>query len=309
MNKNLIRPFSSNFESKKKGKRRKIDYGKTALLKAEKSFKEWKFRKDSELFSSLQHRINDEYLKFKTSNNFYTKDSRINHAVELIKEKRKFSRMESQIKNNEKFQNHSNLYTIQNEIKMEKIRQYEMNYRKKEQKSKLIREKELAKRNQKEKEYPKEEILRRMDVIKEKEKMLNNKLRLKLKNKDLYLKKFKEEGEKICQMRKINLENFIKERKYRIDMMHYEQDNLRGKKRKEIEKRNDDINNFLFEKELINEQKININDKNSIRYQNYKSRIDNILYKRDFDKKVLNKIKFMTSLDPTLSGLGKNLYN
>ena len=211
-----MRPFSSDFSSKKREKRRKIDYGKTALRKARKSLEEWKFKKDSELFSSLQHRISSEFLKFKTSKNFYKKDSRINHIVELLKEKRKLARMDSQIKNFEKFQNHSYLLTIQNQIKADKITEYIRNYRKKEQKSKFIREKELAKRKQKENEYPKDEVLKRLDDIKIKEKLLNAKLRLKLYNKDLYLNKFKEEEDKKCQIRKINLENLIKERNYKI---------------------------------------------------------------------------------------------
>ena len=304
-----MRPFSSDLTFKKKEKRRKIDYGKTALQKARKSLEKWKFRKDSELFSSLQHRISSEFLKFKTSNSFYKKDSRINHIVELLKEKRKLARMDSQIKHFEKFQNHSYLLTIQNQIKRDKINQYIRDYRKKEQKSKLIREKELAKRMEKENEYPKDEILKRLEDIKLKEKLLQAKLRLKLHNKDLYLNKFKEEEEKKCQLRKINLENLIKERNYRINLLRYDEDKLREEKRKELEKKSDDINKFLFSKELINEEKININDNYSIKYQKYKNRIDNILYKKSLDEEALNRIKFMTSFDPALSGLGQNFYN
>ena len=270
---------------------------------------EWKFKKDSELFSSLQHRISNEFVKFKTSNNFYQKDSRINHAVELQKEKRRLTGIEAKMKNYEKVQNHSVLYSIQNEMKKEKIVQYEINYNKKEQKSKLIRENELIKRMQNRNNYPKEEILRNLDDIKEKEKMLNKKLRLKLKNKDLYLIKFKEEEEKKCKIRKINLENLIKERKYRINQLLYEQDKVREIKRKEIEKRNDQINNYIFAKELINEQRININDNYSNKYQTYKSRIDDLVNKNLFDLDALNKIKFMTSFDPTLPGPGQNFYN
>ena len=304
-----MRPFSSDFSSKKREKRRKIDYGKTALRKARKSLEEWKFKKDSELFSSFQHRISSEFLKFKTSKNFYKKDSRINHIVELLKEKRKLARMDSQIKNFEKFQNHSYLLTIQNQIKADKITEYIRNYREKEQKSKFIREKELAKRKQKENEYPKDEVLKRLDDIKIKEKLLNAKLRLKLYNKDLYLNKFKEEEDKKCQIRRINLENLIKERNYKINLLRYDEDKIREEKRKEIEKKNEDINNFLFSKELINEQRININDNYSIKYQKYKNRIDDILYKKNLDGEVFNRIKLMTSFDPALSGLGQNLYN
>ena len=85
--------------------------------------------------------------------------------------------------------------------------------------------------------------------------------------------------------------------------------NQEKKNVRNLKKKNDDINNFLFSKELIKEQKININDNYSIKYQKYKNRIDNILYKKSLDEEVLNRIKFMTSFDPALSGLGQNFYN
>ena len=91
--------------------------------------------------------------------------------------------------------------------------------------------------------------------------------------------------------------------------MRYDEDKIREEKRKEIEKKNEDINNFLFSKELINEQRININDNYSIKYQKYKNRIDDILYKKNLDGEVFNRIKLMTSFDPALSGLEQNLYN
>ena len=51
--------------------------GKTALKRARKSLEEWKNRKDSELFSSLQHRISCEFIKYRTFNNFYKKNLRL----------------------------------------------------------------------------------------------------------------------------------------------------------------------------------------------------------------------------------------
>ena len=36
-----------------------------------------KHQKDTELFSSIQHRIYTEFMKYKAFNNFYKKDSRI----------------------------------------------------------------------------------------------------------------------------------------------------------------------------------------------------------------------------------------
>ena len=190
--------------------------GKTALKRARKSLEEWKNRNDSELFSSLQHRISCEFIKYRTFNNFYKKNLRINCSINLIREKRKLARMEAKIKNIERFNSHNNLYTLHNKLKADKIIKYERDYRKKEEINKRIREKELAKRRKNEKEYPKEFILMRLDEMKDRENKKNKKLRLKLNKKDLYLNKLKSKKHEICEQRKINLENILKERSYRV---------------------------------------------------------------------------------------------
>ena len=280
--------------------------GKTALKRARKSLEEWKNRKDSELFSSLQHRISCEFIKYRTFNNFYKKNLRINCSINLIREKRKLARMEAKIKNIERFNSHNNLYTLQNKLKADKIIKYERDYRKKEEINKRIREKELAKRRKNEKEYPKEFILMRLDEMKDRENKKNKKLRLKLNKKDLYLNKLKVKKHEICEQRKINLENILKERSYRVYEIFDEQNKLREKKRKEITKRYEEIDKFLYEKELINEQRKNINTHYTNRYQNYLHRIDNILYKKYLDKNALNEIKYMIDTDPVLIGLEEN---
>ena len=280
--------------------------GKTALKRARKSLEEWKNRKDSELFSSLQHRISCEFIKYRTFNNFYKKNLRINCSINLIREKRKLARMEVKIKSIERFNSHNNLYTLQNKLKVDKIIKYERDYRKKEEINKRIREKELAKRRKNEKEYPKEFILMRLDEMKDRENKKNKKLRLKLNKKDLYLNKLKAKKHEICEQRKINLENILKERSYRVYEIFDEQNKLREKKRKEITKRYEEIDKFLCEKELINEQRKNINTHYTNRYQNYLHRIDNILYKKYLDKNALNEIKYMIDTDPVLIGLEEN---
>ena len=280
--------------------------GKTALKRARKSLEEWKNRKDSELFSSLQHRISCEFIKYRTFNNFYKKNLRINCSINLIREKRKLARMEAKIKNIERFNSHNNLYTLQNKLKADKIIKYERDYRKKEEINKRIREKELAKRRKNEKEYPKEFILMRLDEMKDRENKKNKKLRLKLNKKDLYLNKLKVKKHEICEQRKINLENILKERSYRVYEIFDEQNKLREKKRKEITKRYEEIDKFLYEKELINERRKNINTHYTNRYQNYLHRIDNILYKKYLDKNALNEIKYMIDTDPVLIGLEEN---
>ena len=62
----------------------------------------------------------------------------------IIKEKRKLARKNAQINNNEKFQNHSALYLLQNKLRRDKILEYENNYKKKDELCKSIREYELA---------------------------------------------------------------------------------------------------------------------------------------------------------------------
>ena len=293
----------SSLNSNKKEKRNINNCGKTALKRAKKSLEEWKNRKDSELFSSLQHRISCEFIKYRTFNNFYKKNLRINCSINLIREKRKLARMEAKIKNIERFNSHNNLYTLQNKLKADKIIKYERDYRRKEEINKRIREKELAKRRKNEKEYPKEFILMRLDEMKDRENKKNKKLRLKLNKKDLYLNKLKAKKHEICEQRKINLENILKERSYRVYEIFDEQNKLREKKRKEITKRYEEIDKFLYEKELINEQRKNINTHYTNRYQNYLHRIDNILYKKYLDKNALNEIKYMIDTDPVLIGL------
>ena len=290
----------------KKEKRKINNCGKTALKRARKSLEEWKNRKDSELFSSLQHRISCEFIKYRTFNNFYKKNLRINCSINLIREKRKLARMEAKIKNIERFNSHNNLYTLQNKLKADKIIKYERDYRRKEEINKRIREKEIAKRRKNEKEYPKEFILMRLDEMKDRENKKNKKLRLKLNKKDLYLNKLKAKKHEICEQRKINLENILKERSYRVYEIFDEQNKLREKKRKEITKRYEEIDKFLYEKELINEQRKNINTHYTNRYQNYLHRINNILYKKYLDKNALNEIKYMIDTDPVLIGLEEN---
>ena len=296
----------SSLSYNKKEKKNINNYGKTALKRARNSLEKWKNRKDSELFSSLQHRISCEFNKYRTYNNFYKKNLRINCNIDLIREQKKLARMETKMKNIERFNNHHNLYTLQNKLKVDKIIEYEREYRKKQEINRRIREKELTKRIRNEKEYPKEFILMKLNEMKEKENKKNKKLRLKLNKKELYLNKLKAKNHEICEQRKINLDNILKEKSYRVNEILDEQNKLREKKRKEISKRYEEIDNFLYEKELINEQRKNINTHYTNRYHNYLNRIDNILYKKYLDKNSLNKIKFMINTDPVLFGLEEN---
>ena len=246
----------------KKEKRIRFNYGQTALKKARKSLETWKMNKDSELFLSLQHRISSEFIKFRTSNSFYRKDSRINENVQKVIEKRKLTRIIMESKSKEKFQKHYELYTIQNKMRDDKIRQYKRNYIQKGKKARLIK--------------------------------------LKIKRKDLFLFKFNKEKDELCKLKKIVSDDIYKEKIYKIKYFLYEKNKLIEDKRKEIEKRNEEIEKFLYEKELINQQKLDIIDHYKNKYLSYQKKIDDILYKKNLDNNSLNKIKLITSFEPAL---------
>lgn len=90
--------------------------------------------------------------------------------------------------------------------------------------------------------------------------------------------------------------------------MKNEENKLREEIGKKIGKRNEEIDKFKYEKELINEKRININDNYTNKYLNYIGKIDNILFKKNLNKESLNQIKLIASSEPALSGLGQNLY-
>ena len=299
---NSIRSFSGNNRNRKK-----IVYGKTALKNARKSFDKFIMDKERELFSRLQHRIDTEYIKSKTKEDFYKRDTKLNAAYEFVKENKRYIRLENQVKNIEKFRNHSYLYNIENKKRKEKIRRYQKEYKIKENKIKITRERELNKRIERFKDYPQDIIIKRLNDMERKRNIKNKQLKLKLMIKDEYLNRLKEEKERNCKQKREEFENILKIKSYQIKILFTEQSKQREKIRKEINKRNKDINIFLNEKEKINEEKRNIIDYYNNKYQAYSGRIDDILYKKDLDKEAINQIQLMSSEDPSLSGLAQNL--
>ena len=107
-----MRPYSS--YSKGRRNKNNIVFGKTALENIRRSLDRFKLEKDRELFSRLQHRINTEYIKSKANDDFHKRDIRLNTAYQFIKEQQKFIRLDNQVKNLEKFQNHSCLFNKEN---------------------------------------------------------------------------------------------------------------------------------------------------------------------------------------------------
>ena len=85
-------------------------------------------------------------------------------------------------------------------------------------------------------------------------------------------------------------------------------DNLKkDQKMKEIDERKDKINNFLNEKEKINEEKRYINDNFTNQYNFYSQEINELMYKRPMDKTSLNNIRDMVSQNPNIAGITYNI--
>ena len=132
-------------------------------------------------------------------------------------------------------------------------------------------------------------------------------LETELSIKEKKIKLSRDKKAKHYETKKIELENNLKLRNQRINHILTEQNKQREEIWKKIEKRNKDIDRLLFEKEKINEQKRNISDYYTNKYEIYSDKIDNILYKKDFDNNVIKQIHMMSSTDHALAGLGQNL--
>lgn len=300
-----MRPFSASIRTNRNPKI--IVFGSTALKIARKSLDKFILEKDKELYSRLQHRINTEYIKSKKNSDFRERNIRLNTVYNLVKEQKRLERIDTQLKNYEKVQNHSYLYYLENKRREEKIKKYKNDYRKKERKCKIIIANGLFKKIQNNKGYPKDFIIQRINEIKRKRALREKELKNKLSQKEQYLNIFKEMKDKNNEKRRMELDNILKIRSYRIIRLNSEETKQREELRKEIEKRNMEIDKFIYEKEKINEQKRNIYDFYDKKYEKYSDRIDNILYKKDLDKDAINQIKLMSCEESALIGLGQNL--
>ena len=200
--------------------RKKIVYGRTALNNLRKSFDKFKMDKERELFSRLQHRIDTEYIKSKTKEDFYKRDTKLNAAYEFVKENKRYIRLENQVKNIEKFRNHSYLYNIENKKRKEKIRRYQKEYKIKENKIKMTRERELNKRIERFKDYPQDIIIKRLNDIEKKN--LKRKQIKKFLAKDEFLNRLREEKERNCEQKRKEFENILKIKSYQIKILFTE---------------------------------------------------------------------------------------
>ena len=287
--------------------RKKLVFGSTALLNIRKSFDKFKFQKEQELFSRLQHRIDTEQIKSKTQIDFNKRDTRLNSAILMVKERKRLIILDNQIKNYEKFQNHNFLYQFENKKRSEKIEKYKRDYKKKEKKEKINREKELNKRYHTDKSFSNDIIIKRLRDIQNKREKKQKQIENKLEHKNIILKEYRNKIEKKNEQKKKELESILQLRNFKINQLYTEHIKKREKMRKEIEKRNNDIDRFLNEKEKINENKRNIIDFYTNKYHMYSNQIDNILFKKNLDNKAISQINMMANNDPDLTGLTQNV--
>ena len=103
------------------------------------------------------------------------------------------------------------------------------------------------------------------------------------------------------------MELILQIRNHRISQLYTEHIQKREKMRKEIEKRNTEIDRFLYEKEKVGENKKNIADYYTNKYHMYTNQIDNILYKKNLDNIAIDQINMMACNDPDLAGLTRNV--
>jgi hypothetical protein len=139
----------------------------------------------------------------------------------------------------------------------------------------------------------------------------NNNFKNRVRNKILSREKATEkllEEKKLKNMRKREEHSELeKEMEYRINETKINDSIYREKKRIKLNERRDKINSFLNERQLISEEKRNINDDFDNQYTFYSRKIDEMMYKKPMNKKVLNDINDMVSNNRKLGGLVQNI--
>ena len=459
---------NNNIISKKKRK----EYGTTALEKARKSLEYLRDKRENELFSMLQHKIKSEFIKYKTADKFYKKQEHFDNIKDKLNIQKKNDLNERKIMQNERIQTQNVLNEYQNQLKRDKIKRYQNLYNEKEKKIEynILKKIEKMKIKKGEEEMKNEEIKYRLNILNErdekrryeidramrekdeerkikmarktseqkfsngqkelekcykidsaleliknkqmkyndkyKQKEINDiekieKLNLKKlrqiedreyqnkyrfaaqeyryelikrnysqKNKNYFDKKKKqeknilllknekerkrEERKQMMEEKDLNIKNNLKnceiicnnfknrvrnkildrekateklleeknrknmrkreehletekEMEYRIKEMKINDNIFREKKRLLLNNRKDKISNFVNERQLISEEKRNINDDFHNQYTFYSTKIDELMYKQPMNNKVLNDINDMVCNNKKLSGLVQNI--
>ena len=98
-----------------------------------------------------------------------------------------------------------------------------------------------------------------------------------------------------------------KEMEYIIKCMKCDDCFKRNQKRKELDKKREQIDNFINEKEMINEKKRDINDNYNYQKYFYSGKIDELMYKRPMDNVALNNIHDIVRDNRNLAGVVQNI--
>ena len=99
----------------------------------------------------------------------------------------------------------------------------------------------------------------------------------------------------------------LKEKEYVIQQIELDDSFKRNKKREELDEKKQKINDFLNEKQMINENKVYINDNFNNEYNFYSKKINEMMYKRPMDKSSLNNIQEMFYDNQKLAGMIQNI--
>ena len=287
---------------KEKDKKRELKLAQKASEKKASMEQEY-MEKRQEIDSFLDLKKKNEEMIY---GNYKMKEKKDMEKIEELNARKENEKKERELKNIKRFENHEyNLGLIQNSD-TQRNHDYYNKLKIIEENKKRIQEEKDKKSEEKRKNNEEKKIMIQFNLI-NCEKM-NNNFRERVKNRIL-------EKEKITNeiMRRKRLEH-IKKYQCDNDQMEYVKKKIelddsfkRNKKREEMKDKNQKINDFLNEKQMINENKKHINDNYSDEYKYYSQKINELMYKRPMDKISLNIIQDMFRDNHKLSGMIKNI--
>ena len=177
-------------------------------------------------------------------------------------------------------------------------------------KNKILIEREKNKKS----EERKQKIEEKEDYIRQKLKMCelaSNNFREKTKNKirerEMITQKIKDKNKLIHDKKQEDNEERVKQVEFNKQQLELYDNLKKDKKIKEMDEKKDKINNLLYEKAKITEEKRYIYDNLAKQYGFYSQEINELMYKRPMDKTSLNNIRDMVSQNPKLAGITNNI--
>ena len=187
-------------------KKSRKPFGTSALENARKALEHLRDKREIELFSMIQHKIKDEYLKYKTFAKYNTKQKRLDKFHNRLDESKRANLLERQMEENERLQTHYDLHEYQQQLRNDKIHRYKLMYQKKENrmKSKNDERNEELRQKKLDSDARMQETQYRFYNLNEEDKMRRYSLDKKMREKDKYrknmlglIKESKEENSKM----------------------------------------------------------------------------------------------------------------